>query len=693
MLSRTLCLVLVAAVVPVILPPNAFAGQESTITFESLLREMTDRTAIARWPAAEYRMGQFSSWDRRTAQGDLENPRPSPDMSDEGWFANADYGKYLRTEERNGRTEKVLMDAQGPGAIVRIWSANPMLGGTLRVYLDGSDEPVIEENFEKLTNGSGPVASPLSAQRSRGHNLYLPIPYAKRCLVTLDGDPGNRVYYIINYREFAEGAQIQSFAKGDLDRHRTLIDEGQQQLGRWPDVVRWPGLVGQSTGSMASPLAPGDSVEAELEEGPAAVYELSVTVSLDGPEAADALSRSLVLEGFADGERRIHAPLGDFFGSGVGFNSYQGWYRKVEVADGEATLTSRWVMPFRESMRFRVTNHGDQHVELSISADAGKWQWDENSMYFHANFRQQRDIPTQPRQDFNYLTVEGQGVFVGDTLAVANPTPVWWGEGDEKVYIDGEEFPSHVGTGTEDYYGYAWCWPDLFKAPFHAQPRCDGPDNFGHTTNTRVRSLDAIPFNNRFQLDMEIWHWQDVKVSYAVTTYWYARPGARAVGPAAEEEMDLAIPTLPEMHRLEGVAEAETLEIAGKSDEFPVGQQMMFGAFEGQWSNGKHLWIRATEAGQWVDLKLPAIPAGRRTLTAWLTRAPDYGIVQLHINGKPVGEPIDLHAAKVEPTGPIEVGTFEAADGSLTLRIELVGSHPRATGAKHFVGLDAVKVD
>ena len=40
-----------------------------------------------------------------------------------------------------------------------------------------------------------------------------------------------------------------------------------------------------------------------------------------------------------------------------------------------------------------------------------------------------------------------------------NPVEAWWGEGDEKVFVDGEKFPSHFGTGTEDYYGYAWCWP------------------------------------------------------------------------------------------------------------------------------------------------------------------------------------------------------------------------------------------
>ena len=55
-------------------------------------------------------------------------------------------------------------------------------------------------------------------------------------------------------------------------------------------------------------------------------------------------------------------------------------------------------------------------------------------------------------QDWNYLTATGQGVFVGAAFNIANPVRHWWGEGDEKIYVDGETFPSHFGTGTEDYF-------------------------------------------------------------------------------------------------------------------------------------------------------------------------------------------------------------------------------------------------
>ena len=114
--------------------------------------------------------------------------------------------------------------------------------------------------------------------------------------------------------------------------------------------------------------------------------------------------------------------------------------------------------------------------------------------------------PTKPF-DWNYLTVQGKGVYVGDTLALFNrallPHPNgnrdMVGEGDEKIVVDRETFPSSFGTGTEDYYGYSWGVGGTFSAPFHSMPRGDANGNYtkpGHTTNTRVRSLDRIPFKS-----------------------------------------------------------------------------------------------------------------------------------------------------------------------------------------------------
>jgi hypothetical protein len=95
---------------------HAVWSEERAITTESLLQEMIDRDAVARWPQPEYVCKQDGSWDRRTKTPQEPN----------GWFANGDnmemMGVPAKWEQHQGRNECLLFDADGPGAIVRFWS-------------------------------------------------------------------------------------------------------------------------------------------------------------------------------------------------------------------------------------------------------------------------------------------------------------------------------------------------------------------------------------------------------------------------------------------------------------------------------------------------------------------------------------------------------------------------------------------
>ena len=86
------------------------APKPPVVSEATLLREMTDRDALARLPYPAYKTRQFSSYDRKAV---------SPDRP--GWFGNDDWSMFIRTELNGGRTEHVLMDADGPGAVVRFW--------------------------------------------------------------------------------------------------------------------------------------------------------------------------------------------------------------------------------------------------------------------------------------------------------------------------------------------------------------------------------------------------------------------------------------------------------------------------------------------------------------------------------------------------------------------------------------------
>jgi hypothetical protein len=344
-------------------------------------------------------------------------------------------------------------------------------------------------------------------------------------------------------------------------------------------------------------------------------------------------------------------------------------------------------------------------------------------MHFYARWHHEHPCHVwggRGTRDWNYIDVRGKGVLVGDNLSVMNPVADWWGEGDEKIYVDGETFPSHFGTGTEDYYGYAWCSNQLFRSPFHGQVRCDGAEhgnNWGFTAVTRLRFLDAIPFTTALKFDIEQWHWKECEVAYAATTYFYALPadppmeGGRASPthnrPPAPEEAARDIPRpppLPPPFAIEGATEIESLPIARKGEGLNVVVQDMRGFAAGKWSGEKQLWVQGQHrgGGDFVELDLPPLgPGGPQSITLYATRSWDYGILRFSINGKPAAcGDIDLYSGargRCEPTGEIHLGFFtpESIEGKprLRLRAEVVGTNPASEGTGSFFGLDAARIE
>ena len=511
-----------------ILATSSGASAAEPVTCLSLLREMVDRDALARLPDPPYTSHHASSYERRSI---------APDKP--GWFANNDWSQFIRSEKHGQRIEWVMMDADGPGAVTRIWSGGPKPKGVIRFYLDNSEKPEIEMQASDLIGGTGLVGPPLSRITARGLNLYLPIPYAKHCKITYDGpnfwethQEPDQIWYNIEYRTCPAGANVQTFARATIDSGKGELAELARTLMAPPPAPTNAVLQGwvnpiESGGTREYLIKPPDPVGGAIR---------LLRVRFKANDLAAAL-RALVIELRFDGQRTVWCPVGDFFGGGVGLNPFHTFYC-AGTKQGE--LSCRWMMPYQREGHISFQNLGRQPVFIdNLGFTNGPWKWDDRSMHFHATWHQQDPIQTKQADgtiDWNYVTIKGKGVYVGDSLCVFNPVPDWWGEGDEKIYVDGEKFPSHFGTGSEDFYGYAYGDTHLFSSPFHAQTRCDGPGNQGYTCVTRERLLDAIPFEQSLKVDLEIWHWKATQVGYAATTYWYARPGATAEpGPSPEE--------------------------------------------------------------------------------------------------------------------------------------------------------------
>jgi hypothetical protein len=142
--------------------------------------------------------------------------------------------------------------------------------------------------------------------------------------------------------------------------------------------------------------------------------------------------------------------------------------------------------------------------------------------------------------------------------------------------------------------------------------------------------------------------------------------------------------------KVKGVLEGEELKILRKTAGSPAPQDMS--GFGSDWSGESHLWWTGAKPGDTLDLAVPVEKAGTYRLKMQLTKAVDYGIVQLSLDDKKLGGPIDLYHNGVIATGALDMGTHELSQGQHVLRIEIVGANEKAVKSYMF-GLDYLKLE
>ena len=518
-------------------------AQTYDVTFCGLLDEMTDPAFHSKWPEHEYTCRQSSSYSREsvTPATAVEDGKYRPESGRDwakGWFENHDYNNYIREEIRNGRTEYVMHEDDGPGVIVRFWAALggyiDEVGGDYLIYVDGSVTPTLQMAVKELVGGTGLVAYPFSYvapgktenKTWLGRNLTLPIPYGKSIKITYRPydesvrawDHGH--YYQINYRTYRPGTSVESFDGETVKKYSKAIYAcGVRLTGdksiQADDIHRASGVF----------LAPGRSKTISL-KGERCVTSLSL--QLDASDISEALTGTVLKIRF-DGEQTVECPIGNFYGVGPKQLSNCTFYVR---ASSDGMMTAYWAMPFSRKAEITVENDSSEDVTLKVfQATSRPCAWNpDRSMHFHAWWHETLGLDCTDKMDYNYVTIAGKGRYVADGLTLYNYFPDasgigWWGEGDEKIFVDGETFPSHFGTGTEDYYSYAYCRPQPFSYPGISQPVGDGNKTPGLTVNNRYRLLDDIPFESSLAFFMEIWHPYYDKMDYAPATFWYAFPG------------------------------------------------------------------------------------------------------------------------------------------------------------------------
>ena len=247
---------------------------------------------------------------------------------------------------------------------------------------------------------------------------------------------------------------------------QAIYDKPHNVQTRWASAENWTGKKGAGgmtndgrKGSPSFSLKAGQSKTlAEASGTSGIIRRIWITINERTPE----MLRGVRIEMFWDGasDPAVSAPLGDFFNQGLG---QMRAFENVLFSSPEGrSFNCNIPMPFRKSMKINVTNTTQKDIAMffyDVDYTLGD-RIDENSLYFHTFFNQTRS--TTLRDDYQILPrVHGTGRYIGANLSVVvndkKYSRAWWGEGEVKIYIDGDsDFPTLCGTGTEDYIGTGW---------------------------------------------------------------------------------------------------------------------------------------------------------------------------------------------------------------------------------------------
>jgi len=397
----------------------------------------------------------------------------------------------------------------------------------------------------------------------------------------------------------------------------------------------------------------GEEVTIADIKGPGAITHIWTTYKGGG--------RDLIIRFYWDGSERpsVEAPIGDFFGVAMGHVA------PISSLPIQCTSQGRsrncwWYMPFNKHARVTLSNlrpadyfdgtdvpirHRNRiyyYIDYQSYSQPIK-----DIRYFHARFKE--TDPAQRGRPVNLVEVEGEGHYVGVVLGHRTRTPGWFGEGDDIITVDGQL--SFVGTGTEDYFCDAWGFR-AFNQPYFGCSVYEGRKIGDSLSIYRFHVVDPIPFRKHFKFEIEHWPWisewpNTGRGYYSSLGFWYQKglhkPWPRLDKLVSDDPWD---PTKGRWY-VKDALEAEHLGILSFKSEGGEGTRPESQLLMPNQSGDYMLAFDSGGQGEF-SLAVPVKEKGTYNVKIHYLRAPDYGKVQLHVNGDAVGEPVDLFRAFVE---------------------------------------------
>ena len=564
----------------------------------------------------------------------------------------------------------VIFDAEGPGCIYRLWSADPH-DGWVKFYFDGETTPRLQlEKFRDMfTDKVYPFAPPLSQNFLGGWVNYVPIPFEKSLKIVAGGPVR---FLQIGWQRFPGGKPPSDpnllwggppssallpldSSKGIKSFEPNLLPEDRAKLERvkkaWSNLGQPPMPFPKTAKKAAKTVTVGPKSTADLArlQGAGLVRALKMKVSSDDPTVL----RAALLLMSVDGRREntIYCPIGDFFLDPFGGEKAQSLLTG-KAADG--SYYCYWVMPYASGAAIKIKNEGRAPLRVSYEIVYESMKKLPQGMgRFYAWWHRQN--PTSKDQLFPILDAEGRGQWCGVSHAMQG-TGLGFLEGDEMAWIDNRDNTYYNGTGTEDYFNGGWYFGATGSAPMYG---CGVLDGVGKVHAYRIQLTDLAPFGRTARIGIEHGHGNEYITDYAGVTFWYAATGTKHTF----KPVDL-------IDRVDRPAPAKNVIEAEKVFDPALGGKIVTDLNQPYFlSSGKAV----STAGKSFTLLLDAPNADAYEVEITFIKGPKYGKARILVDGQVVNESVDTRSEKFETGVRTQVGTTQTlGKGQHKLTIESV---------------------
>ena len=431
--------------------------------------------------------------------------------------------------EDGDRQWSVLFNGEGPGCITRIWLSGNV-SGSIRIYFDDEPEPRIDAPIRDFFAEKVDPFTTLfvyNSQNSGGGNVcYMPMPYEKSCRIAIESG-GNGVQYQVQAVRWGDGVQTKTFspvfdnktqqAKAQLFKYiSSTADQHFQDLNK-------------RAGSLT--LAPDSRTLIASLQGPAAIQYLQFTTTDYTMDAFMKLRLTIYWDSLV--EPAVDCTLAEFFNV---VDASQGWsIPAYGYLPHKKMLVTQIYMPFQEEAQIFIESTHAAPVKLNFEYRLNLEEVDQDAMYFYAQTLKREGLVGNIYPVFEY---EGRGRYMGCSVktisAEYGDEKHYYFEGDDYIYIDGEQEATIQGSGLDNYInGYNRIKGALqFWGPTHG---CRMKDDFqgGRSYCFRYHYLDSVPFQTSLMRIQEMGcpvqaSGSDLpvnsKIHFEWVHYWYGKP-------------------------------------------------------------------------------------------------------------------------------------------------------------------------